>query len=405
MSKLSKNEKIILFLISFMFPLAILPKELFFGISILTVLFLIALNKKIYRTKFLVFVVLVTVVHFLSSTIYFFSNKVEFSRYLAAINTALSWLIAGLIISFRVSYSDNFKSIIRKVSLFNLSLIFVLTFLAQILAKNGIAFNLFGRNLYINDWTSDGLGMRTLLFFDYSSLIGFFSIINLALFIRKKIKLFDLFVLILMIYPVYLSKSRICLVSILAFAYTYVFIYIRLNVNNYKIYLILLVLASAVVVFAFNSKIIELFNKIFLMRENSNVRRFELYQLSISKAIDFNPILGCGIKVEYSHNVPYGSHSTFVGLFYKLGFVGCLISTVFVYELIKSIIKTKNYNLFAYFIALLIIIIFEDMDGTNWLVLFVFLTFGYVEINGLDHVVENIGGMNNENICYNKNLQ
>lgn len=84
---------------------------------------------------------------------------------------------------------------------------------------------------------------------------------------------------------------------------------------------------------------------VFLSRAESNSMRFMLYKKSFERMLVNNPLLGMGIKDLYKDTIyPYGSHSSYVGYFYKTGLIGGSIYLLAVCEFIKKMAKwRKNF--------------------------------------------------------------
>ena len=79
-------------------------------------------------------------------------------------------------------------------------------------------------------------------------------------------------------------------------------------------------------------------------REGSNATRGNIYSASIEKAFAESPLIGMGIKDLSPYDlIPYGSHSTYVGFFYKTGIIGLIIGTVLVLYLNYEIYKQSRF--------------------------------------------------------------
>lgn len=370
-----KKSNIVLIILLLLYPMAIIPKEVFFLFSVCILIYLIINNEINLKNKYFQLFLFLFLTHIISSCLYLFLNSdAEISRLLAAFNTAFSWGEIGFLMATSFKFCDNdFMIKAKRVSFLNLMIIFVLSIIAIYLEKKGINLQIFGKNLYIDDWTSNGKGVRLILFFEYSSLITFFILINTAIYINKTLCFKNVIVMIIMLFPIWQSKSRICFLSYFILIILYIIFWCKYRIRNYKI-IGSIIIFTLIFFFIFNfTSTISIFNKIFNMRSSSNLRRFEIYKYSILKTIKYNPIIGCGIKVEYVDNIPYGSHSSFIGLFYKLGFVGITIGFLLVYYIVCDVKKTKNPILFMILFCFFIIMIFEDLDGTNWVLFYSFL--------------------------------
>ena len=96
--------------------------------------------------------------------------------------------------------------------------------------------------------------------------------------------------------------------------------------------------------------------------------------------LDNSPVFGMGIKdLIDSGSIPYGSHSTYVGLFYRTGFLGIVLFAAVLFACFGEIVKLGNLRLIdlLWVFSALLFVAFEDVDGVNWVlpVLFVFILF------------------------------
>lgn len=107
-------------------------------------------------------------------------------------------------------------------------------------------------------------------------------------------------------------------------------------------------------------------------RGTSTQDRFLIYSGSIQKMLRESPLLGCGIKsIIPEKNYPYGSHSTYIGMFYKTGLLGGSIYLIATLMAVLGIIRRKENSRFDIlisftFLALFALAMLEDIDGSNW---------------------------------------
>lgn len=108
------------------------------------------------------------------------------------------------------------------------------------------------------------------------------------------------------------------------------------------------------------------------MRVASNGMRSYIYTSSITRMLRENPFIGIGIKdMIAQYGYPYGSHSTYIGVFYKTGIAGGLIYILSILYISTKTLKSKSKtNLHFLFkvsiVCALILMCVEDIDGTNW---------------------------------------
>lgn len=109
------------------------------------------------------------------------------------------------------------------------------------------------------------------------------------------------------------------------------------------------------------------------MRVGSNSTRQIIYVETIH-AWKQHKFIGSGIKAIGSLGYPLGSHSSYLGFLYKTGIVGFICVIIgFGVKCRKLVIHLKGLDTFCAtcimaVLSLLIFFIFEDIDGSNWLV-------------------------------------
>ena len=78
-------------------------------------------------------------------------------------------------------------------------------------------------------------------------------------------------------------------------------------------------------------------------RKGSTIWRARLYQLTLSEALK-KPVLGYGFKPRTEDfPVPIGSHSTFIGMIYKTGFLGLVVFLLFWVSVLRKWWIQKKY--------------------------------------------------------------
>jgi O-antigen ligase len=157
--------------------------------------------------------------------------------------------------------------------------------------------------------------------------------------------------------PVIASQSR---GPILSFLVTLFFIILFYNFNKKYIYYFLLIIMLLLTLIIFNSSIYNAVSN----RLSENSFRKEIWTQSISRTIEYNPLLGCGRGIKI--NIPVetksherssilnfqGSHNQFVDAFYSLGIIGLILFlAVFINIFLHY---TKAPDLFPIFIWLIL---------------------------------------------------
>lgn len=320
---------------------------------------------------------LYSIIHIIS--IFFnYSFGDDISRVMAAINTAVLWMIGSIVFSIILKCEINERKV-NKIMFYNLMFIIILSlialFLKDILFKN---ISIGNRQLIGADWIYEEKTYRFLGFFEYSNLVVLFTILIFP-FAMKYVSItynrqFQLIFCILSLIPTFLTNSRagIILISLLIFS-TIPKILSLSKKSNYIIIIFLVFFFFFFMIFNFNT-LLEKFLLLINSRENSTSMRMKIYSESINITLNKNIFIGCGIK-EYLSGYPLGSHSTYIGLFYKVGILGCFIILYGIYQLVTFIIssiKRENSYFLMSFLCLLVMLSVEDLDGTNWYIIFFF---------------------------------
>jgi O-antigen ligase len=147
---------------------------------------------------------------------------------------------------------------------------------------------------------------------------------TLAYFRAKKTKKGLFLILSLEIIGLLLSLSRI---TIIGFLVALVLVYVVVNFREKKKLLIkiipvILVLVVVLLIIIPPQKIIDAFAD---FRGGSTLWRAKLYNLTLDQAFE-KPVFGHGYKPRpEDFPVPIGSHSSFLGVFYKTGFLGLIV--------------------------------------------------------------------------------
>lgn len=132
------------------------------------------------------------------------------------------------------------------------------------------------------------------------------------------------------------------------------------------------IISVIVIGFVFKEQFMGIFSSVLSYRGDSNSTRMMIYTKSINKFLAESPIWGCGIKEVISGTgLPYGSHSTYLGMFYKTGIVGgvlyLLATAIAVVKLIIQKDNTKfKIRITFCFLIIFALMILEDLDGANW---------------------------------------
>lgn len=299
----------------------------------------------------------------------------EFSRIFAAVNT---WSITAVALVFYHLYRNVSIDLRRigKYSLINL-LILVGLWLVYRIAGMGMNPSILGRTLYGDDWVDGIYSTRFLGFMDYANLVVFVVLLfyPMALYFLKGKPILS-GALTLVLFPVISatnSRSGILLYLIVLAAYglfwlqkAFFYFYRR---NKTLLFVILMAGALGGCIL-FWDKIAGVVQSFLSMREGSNGMRTLIYSTSIQTMLKTSPVIGVGIK-DMLGDYPLGSHSTYIGVFYKAGILGGLIYLCSIIYMAIKIIFGKDTNRHAVtakicLAAVLLLMVLEDVDGANW---------------------------------------
>ena len=112
-------------------------------------------------------------------------------------------------------------------------------------------------------------------------------------------------------------------------------------------------------------------DKIIYGNISSNSFRITLISASYKEAITNSPIWGMGIKKYYRDGYPLGSHSTYVGFFYKTGIIGVVLGIYIFFKANWNILKNAGNSIefksvLMFLVSFIVLFAIEDVDGANW---------------------------------------
>lgn len=374
--------KIIYIFLSSIFVISLFPKSIQMILIFIALVGLLYLRKKISISKRIIPFIIVGIIHFISILVSCIIHSHDYSRIFAACNTALIWILGGLYYSIIEKEDVDFKKI-NRICFIN---ILILTFLGIVMivvekipAINDIS--LWGRNLMGEDWVNGQKSMRLLAFMEYANLVSMFYFLIFPFaydyVLQSKHRGFIIFFSLLSFIPVYLSGSRISKLLLIVLLY---FILINFLSNSKKRKNILIVFSigiSILILIIFGSQIFGKISQLLNSREGSTTTRLNIYLESINITFKQSPIIGCGIK-DYIGDYPLGSHSTYIGFFYKTGFLGFIFAIMGIFGFFKKIIKSNLCYIYKIcFMLFLVMCCVEDIDGANWLGILFFIIMGF----------------------------
>lgn len=373
-----KDDKFLYIFLSLIYFIAILPKTVQMAFIILFLAICIMHKKKIFIDKKSIPFLIVFIIQIFAIVFYAMNN--DSSRIVAAINTAVLWLIGPLLYSFIINLNIS-KEKIEKICYINIMITIVLALLMIVMTKigsNGIS--ILGRDLMRTDWLNNKKDIRLLGFLEYSNLIVllFFLIHPFALryVCDNKRKIFQILFMILSIIPVFLTNSRIGIILSLIYYCFVIPKIISFNKKTFILTFVLFILIGGTFVLINHEMVANKISEIVHSRENSSTMRNIIYSKSIEKTMNDSPIIGVGVK-EYIGEYPLGSHSTIIGFLYKTGILGLIFGILGFFLIIKDYFKKHNLLFFISFCCLTISLFFEDLDGANWFIILFFIITSY----------------------------
>lgn len=368
-----KNNIVYIFL-TFLPFIGILPKS----IQMLVILFVFFIylfkNKgKVLIDKAVVPFIICEVIH-ICSVLFYIIRVGSFERVAAAINTISIWFVSCFIFSYLKKEKLDINKI-NKIAFFNIVILIFLSVI-MLLIKSKMNITILGRNLIGIDWLNGNKEYRLLGFFEYSNLIVMETFMWMPFVInyltKMKFKILKIIIFFACFLPIILTNSRIGIIlSVIYFFITFSSIICFSKEKKFFFILVSMVAFLGVLFLYYNeiySKIMEIINS----RGSSTSMRFLIYQSSIEKALKESPIIGIGVK-EFINMYPLGSHSTFIGFFYKTGFIGLFFSILGFKNIYNKISAKRNLLYKISYICLLIVLCVEDLDGANWMIALFFI--------------------------------
>lgn len=380
-SNKNSNDNIYKYL-KYLFLIIIFPKYIqMIPILIITIGLILKNKGKLYIDKTIAPFIIYSLFH-LFSIIVNSLNDVELSRIIAAINTSLLWLFGSIIFSYLKTEKID-KEQIDKLMYHNMLILIFLGIIMVLIKDTSYSnFSIFSRKLIGTDWLFGEQSQRFMAFMEYSNLVVLLYFIALPFSLsyvqQKKGKIFQLVFLILSMLPPILTNSRM---GIILVAICFIAIFPQITSTNSKtkiLFILYFGMILTILIFFFHQDLITKITKIITSRQDSTSMRSLIYKTSIEKTLTQSPFIGSGIK-EYFNDYPLGSHSTFIGIFYKTGIIGSLIALVGFIRIYKKILSIKIKDNIQYsisFLCLLIMLCIEDLDGANWLIILFFITIG-----------------------------
>lgn len=260
-----------------------------------------------------------------------------------------------------------------------------------------------GRSLRGFDIVNEVETTRFVGFMEYSNLVVFFVLMMYpAAMEQLRGHAFLSIVLSVVTYVAVLqsnSRTGMVMVPVLIVMYYLSVLYERQVLRIPVRWLVLGGLCLVVVVgVLFHGQILLIAERVYSMRSGSNNSRMTIYTETVER-IKASPVLGCGIKdaiPETGYEYYYGSHSSYLGAFYKAGIVGgaaylASIAVLMVRFLQRSVTAVGRgvdsegsaaqgrvlvVSYIISFLLVLALMILEDLDGADWLIMVAYSLLG-----------------------------
>lgn len=372
------------FIFKYLWVFIIVPKEIQFALLACLLIVLLYKSKWTVRVpKFIFAFIAYAVIHLFSVFINSIINEHSFSRILAALNTDFIWFVA--VGYFAVIYGaekslDLFR--VGKYCFINIVILFVIYVISKVLSLTSVNLIFETRSFWTADWIDGVEGIRFTGLFEYSVLVGLFNLLLVPyalLYLFSINRKFLYFITLLVSFWLsYECGSRSVQVLMLCEIVIAIYYFIKnLNISNSaKRYIIVVSCLIVLIVVACSYQLLlDKFVDLLYSREGSTNTRFNIYITSLTQTLQHSPIIGLGIK-DMMGSVPLGSHSTYVGVFYKTGILGSMFFCIALIGLIVAYLrkkKTLNFICFiGYILCFLAALLFEDLDGANWLIVVYF---------------------------------
>lgn len=377
-------------LFKYLWVLVIVPKAicsiLVFGYG----LFLFTRLKRIKIDNFLKMIFAFLAVYVLSVFVRVFAYQ-SLDSVPATINTFSMWFFGIIFYSYILQNNIDYKKIGR-YCFYNMNILLLLSIM--FLLKDHLHvfehFSILGNKLYNEpSWTNEGMKYRLFAFMEYPTNVATFYCINAGASLDYVFEKYESMIVricysVIIALPVYLSDTRSGIIATLIVIMAVIFFSID-NVNYRRIFAVLGILIVIPIVILLFGNIEASFISMLDSRAGSSSTRIRLYITTINKVLSESPLIGMGIKYPnpYVFGLPYGSHSTYIGVIYRTGIIGMVIFIAMFWQIAKKSILTfinneKNRFLGVVMLAYFVAIVFLDIDASAWVLAMFFVNVGLI---------------------------
>lgn len=386
-SRLINKNEIIYYLFYFFWIIVLLPKPAQLVILFTVSLYLISLKKENKGDWFINTQYLVLAIYGISIIYNLFISDHDIVRVFATCNTFMITFTALLL--YRVFSSIKIDGMrIGKSCLINLGILALILFI-YIISPNKEGLSILGHAISVDDFYNEET-TRFIGFFAYSNLLCLYSLISFPFIIeylkdKKRFFFYSIGIILLNFLFSYYANSRSGQLIIIMLLCGFVFkcILTKLKIEQRKIFIIIVITLVLIIGILSWRYVYFKLSDMLLARAGSNSTRLAINESSIKLMLERSPVIGMGIKDMLSTlSYPYGSHSSYIGYFYKAGVLGGIIYLcsfmIYAYKLFKW--KKRDigdYTLFICIMLMLIWMLLEDLDGANWGICYAFILMGY----------------------------
>lgn len=362
--------------------IALLPKAVQL-VALVAVLFLMAAktDRKLQPDGFVWLQVFCVALHGLSIVVNTVLGDHAMGRIFAAVNTCCITFVAVCYYLFYRRIQLDYRRISR-YAVANLLILLAMWLLYRV-TDGKVSPRIFNRDLLAEDWVSGVQDFRFIGYLDYANLVIFMVMFfyPLAMITLHRCRICALALTAGLFLAIRDTNSRTGLIIMAALVLAYVILELqKVFFNIYRrrraqtwIFALMLLAAGVVVCY---DVILVVLDKIINLREGSNSMRLYIYELSMDKLLTESPILGIAIKdmLDFgAQQYPLGSHSTYLGMFYKIGILGGGVYLISMIAIAIKALKSKDKDqhmlmLKVSILAALGLMVLEDIDGANWCV-------------------------------------
>lgn len=376
-------------LFKYQWIIIILPKVIQFFIYLFVMVYL-GLNKKIKLDDISKLLIGGIFVQLLAVIIQILFYQPDISRIFASINTMMIWLIAIFFynVARNKAYDVKYISRLERYVSINIIILFII-YLASLVVKNnyytigGLQFAFRRVDYLASGTTTRFCGLMETVLGPSHMLMFSCPVLLFSKYFTHNSKIRVGLLLLLTYITVFASHSRIgTVIGFITVVFAILSMMIESNIS--KKWIVIFVAGTIGIAGLFivlkSRELVSLIYDFFYSRGGSNDARFAIYKNSIEKTINESPIVGIGIKYMLG-DFPYGSHCTYIGLFYKTGIIGSLLFMCAFFKIIKKLYK--KYKIYSHTLLLFMsimmyfgLLIFSDLDASNWVIVSVFFVWG-----------------------------